>query len=186
MLTFSKEREPEPEPADLNEVTADVVELMQTRAADEGIRLTWKPDRTIPVLLFDPEALHRAILNIVTNAIDACQDLDNGRVEVSTQYQFRERLALVRVSDSGFGIEKDDLDKIFTVFVSRKGGRGTGLGLPVSQKIMQEHGGRIRVESTPGKGSTFTLELPATVPRAADADGSADEVGADQPLQPAK
>jgi signal transduction histidine kinase len=56
------------------------------------------------------------------------------------------------------------MDKIFTVFVSGKGSRGTGLGLPVSQKILQEHGGRIRVESKEGEGSVFTLELPLVVP----------------------
>ncbi len=59
---------------------------------------------------------------------------------------------------------KEDLEKIFGVFVSHKGGRGTGLGLPVSQKILQEHGGRIRVESQLDHGSRFTLEFPATSP----------------------
>ena len=118
----------------------------------------------MPITMFDREALHRAVLNVVTNAIDACGDLDTGHVDIASEYKPADRLALVRVSDSGSGIEKEDLDKIFTVFVSRKGGRGTGLGLPVSQKIMQEHGGRIRVESTPGQGSTFTLELPTTSP----------------------
>ena len=58
----------------------------------------------------------------------------------------------------------EDLDKIFTIFVSRKGGRGTGLGLPVSQKIIKEHGGNIQVASQPGQGSRFTIELPALVP----------------------
>jgi signal transduction histidine kinase len=122
----------------------------------------------MPILLFDPEALHRAILNIVANAVDACQDLDNGRVTVSTHYLAEQKMAEIRVTDTGFGIEKGDLETIFTVFVSRKGGRGTGLGLPVSQKILQEHGGRIRVDSTPGKGSTFTLELPAALPRSTE------------------
>ncbi|MGD9636755.1 MAG: ATP-binding protein, partial [Pirellulales bacterium] len=75
-----------------------------------------------------------------------------------------ERMARVRVVDTGSGIEKEDLERIFGVFVSRKGGRGTGLGLPVSQKILHEHGGRIRVESQPDQGSTFTLEFPATSP----------------------
>jgi signal transduction histidine kinase len=65
------------------------------------------------------------------------------------------------VTDNGSGIAPEDLDQIFTLFVSRKGGRGTGLGLPVSSKILQEHGGRIRVESQPGKGSCFTLEFPS-------------------------
>ena len=76
-------------------------------------------------------------------------------------------MARVAVVDNGSGIEPDDLEKIFAVFVSRKGGRGTGLGLPVSQKILEEHGGRIRVESKLGEGSRFTLEFPAIMPQPA-------------------
>jgi signal transduction histidine kinase/pSer/pThr/pTyr-binding forkhead associated (FHA) protein len=164
MLTFSKEREPAAEPSNLNEVTAEVVELMKARATEERVGLDWLPAPTMPTLMFDPESMHRAILNVVTNAIDASHDRDDGRVQVSTQYSFDERMARVQVIDNGSGIEKDDLEKIFAVFVSRKGGRGTGLGLPVSQKILQEHGGRIRVESQIGHGSRFTLEFPATSP----------------------
>jgi signal transduction histidine kinase len=115
--------------------------------------------------VFDPEAMHRAVLNVITNAIDACHDKEGGRVEVSTQYSQAETMARVAVVDNGSGIEPEDVEKIFAVFVSRKGGRGTGLGLPVSQKILEEHGGRIRVESKPGEGSRFTLEFPAVVPQ---------------------
>ncbi len=172
MLTFSKEREPVPEPADLNSLAADVVELMKSRAAEEGVELVWLPAPTMPTLLFDPDAMHRAILNVVTNAIDACHEMPNGRVEVLTQYSHDERLARVQVIDNGSGINPDDLEKIFAVFVSRKGGRGTGLGLPVSQKILQEHGGKIRVESKPGQGSHFTLEFPANSPQTISGDGS--------------
>jgi two-component system NtrC family sensor kinase len=164
MLTFSKEREPVPEPSNVNEVTGDVVELMRTRAKEANVELRYEPARTMPTLMFDPEAMHRAILNVVTNGIDACHECDEKLVIVTTQYDSKERMARVRVTDSGTGIEKDDLERIFSVFVSRKGGRGTGLGLPVSQKILQEHGGRIRVESQPSQGSCFTLEFPATAP----------------------
>ncbi len=167
MLTFSKEREPVPEPSNLNEVTTEVVELMRTRAAEDEVELIWLPAPTMPTLMFDPEAMHRAILNIVTNAIDACHDRDGGHVEVLTQYSHEERMARVQIVDNGSGIEKEDMEKIFSVFVSYKGGRGTGLGLPVSQKILQEHGGKIRVESQIGQGSRFTLEFPATSPHTA-------------------
>lgn len=165
MLTFSKEREPVPEPANVNELVGDVVELMKTRAAEEHVELVWLPAPSMPTLMFDPEAMHRAVLNVVTNAIDACHDRTEGRVEVTTQYSLAEKMARVAVVDNGSGIEEEDLEKIFAVFVSRKGGRGTGLGLPVSQKILEEHGGRIRVESKPEQGSRFTLEFPALTPQ---------------------
>jgi signal transduction histidine kinase len=166
MLTFSKEREPVPEPSDLNEVVADVVELMRTRAEEDNVELVWQPSATMPTLMFDPEAMHRAVLNVVTNAVDACLERDTRRVEITTTFDQQENMARARVTDTGSGIEKEDLERIFGVFVSRKGGRGTGLGLPVSQKILHEHGGHIRVESRPDEGSSFTLEFPATSPHA--------------------
>src|SRR6185295_4518183 len=119
------------------------------------------------------ESMHRAILNVITNAVDACHESEKGRVVVSTQYDHNEKMARVRVTDNGIGIEKEDLERIFAVFVSRKGGRGTGLGLPVSQKILQEHGGRIRVESQLGQGSAFTLEFPASTPHTSAGEQSA-------------
>jgi len=69
--------------------------------------------------------------------------------------------------DNGGGISPEEIENIFSLFVSHKGNRGTGLGLPVSDKIMKEHGGRIHVESEVGRGSRFTLELPAVLPEGA-------------------
>ena len=164
MLTFSKEREPELVPTDMNAVVADVVELMQVRAKDAGVALECQPDPQMPSLTFDPDAMHRAILNVVTNAIDACEKREQGRVIVHTQFDAGPPAIRVVVEDNGEGISPDDIQKIFSVFESRKGSRGTGLGLPVSQKILREHGGDIVVESTPNVGSRFILELPALLP----------------------
>ena len=163
MLTFSKEREPEPIPSDLNTVTGEVVELMQTRAKELSVEFSYRPARPMPIATFDPEALHRAILNVVTNGLDACADREGGRVTVSTAHLPEEGMFQVVVEDNGGGISADDIERIFTPFVSNKGNRGTGLGLPVSQKILKEHGGQIRVDSTPETGSRFTLEFPASV-----------------------
>ncbi|MCC7086091.1 MAG: FHA domain-containing protein [Pirellulales bacterium] len=163
MLTFSKEREPDLAPADLNEIVGDVVELMQSRAAEMNAQLTWQLDSTVPLLLFDSDGIHRAVLNVITNAIDACQDREGGRVTVSTHYSDEPALVQIIVEDNGEGIAPDQLPKIFQLFVSGKGTRGTGLGLPVSEKIIKEHGGRILIDSELGKGSRFTLEFPAVL-----------------------
>lgn len=163
MLTFSKEREPDLGPAEINQVVTDVVELMQTRADDLDVRLKWYPDERIPTLVFDAEGIHRAVLNVVTNAIDAaCESPDElaGLVEVETELDESNGSLRVVVKDNGPGIPPGEIDDLFSPFVSSKRGRGTGLGLPVSQKILNEHGGRIRVESQPGEGSRFVLELP--------------------------
>ena len=121
----------------------------------------------MPELVFDPEGIHRAVLNVVTNAIDAVSDRETpGRVEVATQYSAPERLVRITVDDNGPGIPADQMEHLFSPFVSSKKSRGTGLGLPVSQKILGEHGGRIVVHSEPDRGCRFTLELPATLPQA--------------------
>ncbi|HZZ29637.1 MAG TPA: ATP-binding protein [Pirellulales bacterium] len=172
MLTFSKEREPEFELSQLNDVVADVMELMQSRAAEFHVALDWKPDIQMPQIQFDHDAIHRAVLNVVTNALDACDDQSNGRVDVSTHYLPDQCLVQVIVADNGVGILAEQLPKIFQVFVSDKGARGTGLGLPVSQKIIKEHGGRIVVDSEEGRGSRFTLEFPAIL----SAEGASGEV----------
>lgn len=165
MLTYSKEREPEPEPADFNNVIGDVVELMQTRAAEAGVRLNWEPDTNLPEVMIDPEAIHRAILNIMSNAVDACEGREPAVVSVSTKVapapeESGSEVIQTIIKDTGIGIEQDKIDTIFNAFVSGKGARGTGLGLAVTSKIAEEHQGNVRVTSEVGKGSCFTFEIP--------------------------
>lgn len=147
----------------INDIVGDVVELMQSRAVEMNVALDWKPDESLPILQFDNDAIHRAVLNIVTNAIDACEGRPTGRVEVTTRYLEKESQVRISIVDNGIGIADDQIPKIFQAFVSGKGARGTGLGLPVSQKIVKEHGGCIRVESEVGLGSRFIIELPAVL-----------------------
>jgi two-component system, NtrC family, sensor kinase len=167
MLTFSKEREPDLVVSNLNTVVRDCVELMQVRAQEEQVELITSLAEGMPDLVFDPEGIHRAVLNIVTNAIDAvvwAESETPGRVTVTTRYLPDVKLAQVEIRDTGPGIAPDQMDKLFSPFVSTKKSRGTGLGLPVSQKIMTEHGGKITVESSPNQGACFTLDLPAVSP----------------------
>lgn len=164
MLTFSKEREPDILPSEVNRVVGDVVELMQSRAAEEQVQLEWQPAEEMPMLVLDPEGLHRAVLNVVTNAIDAAAEGDGpGKVVVRTQYSGPEAKVRVIVEDNGPGIPQEQMADLFSPFVSSKKGRGTGLGLPVTQKIVKEHGGEVLVESEAGQGTRFLLELPAVL-----------------------
>ena len=165
MLTFSKEREPDLVAANVNTVVHDVVELMQARAQEEQIDLCWTPAADMPDMVFDPEGIHRAVLNVVTNAIDAVAQTDPPRrVLVQTRHLADRNLVQIEIRDTGPGIAADQMDKLFSPFISTKKSRGTGLGLPVSQKILHEHGGTIAVESPPGQGACFTLEFPAVSP----------------------
>jgi nitrogen-specific signal transduction histidine kinase len=162
MLSFSKDREPALEPTDLNETVGDVVELMQSRAEELGVQLTCKLCNTMPRVMIDPEGIHRAVLNIVTNAIDACEGAQDARVSIVNEWDAQKSAARIRITDNGVGIDESDIGSIFQFFASSKGSRGTGLGLPVSRKIIAEHGGTISVSSQPGQGSAFTIELPMT------------------------
>jgi signal transduction histidine kinase len=162
MLSFSKDREPDLELADLNETIGDVFELMQSRAAELGVALSWQPSALLPRIMIDTDGIHRAALNIVTNAIDACEGSEHAQVSIKTDWDAETPLARISISDNGVGIDEAEVPSIFQLFASTKGSRGTGLGLPVSQKIIREHGGKISVTSRPGEGSTFVIELPAT------------------------
>jgi len=162
MLSFSKDREPVLELADLNETIGDVAELMQSRAAELGVKLGWHPYPEMPRVMIDADGIHRAVLNIVTNAIDASEGAENAQVAIKTDWDPQTCVARIEVVDNGAGIDEADLPSIFQIFASSKGARGTGLGLPVSQKIIREHGGKISVTSRPGFGATFLMELPMT------------------------
>jgi len=166
MLTFSKDREPDLATANINQVVTDVIELMQSRAEDLDVELHWEPAEQMPDLVFDPEGIHRAVLNVVTNAIDAAEQSDGrGRVVVRSQYDAKPGLVRITVEDNGPGIPPDQREQLFSPFVSSKKGRGTGLGLPVSRKILSEHGGRVVIDNQVTRGSRFILELPAVTPQ---------------------
>jgi len=160
MLTFSKTREPELAPADLGAVVTEVVETVRQRAAAAGVAIRWQPRADLPLLLFDAEGMFRAILNVVTNALDALEERPGPAIGLDVAFDETARLARVTVSDNGAGIAEEARGTIFDLFVSTKGTRGTGLGLPVSRKILREHGGDIRCTSSVGQGSTFVLEFP--------------------------
>jgi signal transduction histidine kinase len=171
MLSFSKEREPIVELTDLNQTVADAMELMQARAEELGVALHWEPAADLPEVLIDAEGIHRAVLNILTNAIDASEHTAGARVTGSTSWEEGTGIARVTITDNGVGIPEDELESIFQIFSSTKGARGTGLGLPVSRKIVREHGGNVFVSSAIGHGSQFVIELPM---RRADAKGTGD------------
>ncbi len=166
MLSFSKEREPDPVPCDLGAVIDDVVETVSQRATESGATIHWARPVDLPRLLFDPEGMSRAVLNVVTNAVDAVEGRPDGQVTITASIDAAVEQAQITVTDNGAGMAPEQLAEIFTLFVSTKGARGTGLGLTVSRKILREHGGDIRATSQPGRGSSFTLEFPLRLPAA--------------------
>jgi PAS domain S-box-containing protein len=145
------------EPTDVNRLIHDVLVLNKMHLHDHNVEVVWEPDADLPPLTVWPDPLRQVFLNLVLNAVDAMPD--GGQLRVSTACTTSPADVRVVIADSGTGIPPDVLPHIFEAFYSTKK-EGIGVGLFVSRSIVQEHGGRIEVESELGVGTTFTVRLP--------------------------
>lgn len=161
MLAYSKERTPRCEMAQINPVIHDVVKLMQRRADEKGVMIVAQCEDPFPPVPIDVDGIHQAVLNVVTNAIDAVPK-GTGVVNVKTRFDVTANEARILVADNGPGIPPEQLAHLFEPFRSTKGHAGTGLGLAVAQKIVQEHRGRIEIRSEVNHGTQVAFHLPAT------------------------
>ena len=163
LLSYSKEREPEYEKYNPNIIADEVCDLMESKAKEYDIDLIRDIDRKMGKIYLDPKGIHSCLLNLVSNAIDACVfDLDTQKqwyVKVRTRRENKSGVVF-EVIDNGCGMGEETQSKLFAEFFSTKGTRGTGLGLLVTQKIVNEHGGTMDVVSQLGKGTTFIIRLP--------------------------
>ncbi|MGB9623573.1 MAG: ATP-binding protein [Phycisphaerae bacterium] len=165
MLAFSKPREPRLEYAQINTVVADAVSLAQRRADEKSVILMTDYDESFPAIPIDVDGIHQVVLNLVINAVDAAP-AEKGLVNVETRFDGENGRAFINVSDNGPGIDPAIAAKLFEPFHSTKGQGGTGLGLAVARKIVEEHQGRISVESKPSEGTLIRVSLPITSTRA--------------------
>ena len=155
---------------DVNEVVRKTVQLMENYEASGRVRIDVRLDDLLPPVAGDAEQLRQVFLNLGLNALQAVEGAPGspGTLEIVTTRRRRSRLgygsfAEIRFRDSGVGIPRDKLKNLFIPFFTTKA-RGTGLGLAISQRIVTQHGGTIEVRSSPGKGSTFSVFLPALGP----------------------
>lgn len=162
-LYYARPFELNTEPTDINATMSHVMSLVRAEGLPEGIRIEEHLGGNLPTFPVDDVKIGQVVFNLIRNAIQA---MGEGVVRVSTsrgslQGQLaRGRPAVVlRIEDNGPGIAKDDLDKLFIPFYTTKSD-GTGLGLPICQRIVRAHEGEIEVRSVVGKGATFTVRLP--------------------------
>ncbi|HPF40883.1 MAG TPA: ATP-binding protein [Phycisphaerae bacterium] len=163
MLAFAKQREPRRSPVQILSLLSDVLKLARPRADERGILLKTRLDDNIPAIHVDEHGIHQVALNIINNAIDAVPRSE-GVVNVTLEFNEDENAVILTVGDNGEGIPEDLREKIFDAFYSTKGHGGTGLGLAVAKKIVDEHQGRITVKSVTGEGTLIRIVLPATPP----------------------
>ena len=159
-LSFSKGRLPELKMVNPGDLVKEIIDLYKDIAYQSGINLKSEIDDKIKLAPLDKAGIHTCLTNLVSNAIDACQMGKQKGNEVLIKV-FEERGQLnFEVKDNGSGLDNEIKKKIFTTFFTTKGGGGTGLGLLTTRKIVQEHGGKILVDSQKGKGSKFKIVLP--------------------------
>jgi len=162
LLSYSKQRPPAYEKVALNALCEEACDLPRARGETRGVTVSFSPDPDVGEVELDSTGIKRCLLNLMMNAVDACAVGKKGDVFLETRKPGEDGRVRILVRDTGPGMPDDVKAKLFTVFFSTKGAKGTGLGLPVSRKIVEEHGGHLDVESELGKGTTFVISLPPT------------------------
>jgi signal transduction histidine kinase len=159
LLSFSRTSKPEKEIKNVHDVIDDVLTFIQQHAGLEGVEIIREYDRELPAIVIDKKKIKQVFINLMMNAKHAVGE--TGTIKLSSEFDSDAGQIIVKISDTGHGIEKKHLPRIFDPFFTTKPtGEGTGLGLSVSYGIIKNHGGDILVETRPDRGSTFTVVLP--------------------------
>ncbi len=158
MLAYSKQRKPEIEMVSLPNLLAELMEMFQPQCDKQDVALITEIGEDVPPVPADSAGLHQALMNLLNNALDAVEP-GSGAITVRCEYDDARNEAMIAISDNGTGIEGEAVERLFTPFYSTKGQQGTGLGLAVTKKVIDEHQGRLDVNSEPGVGTTFTIRL---------------------------
>ncbi len=160
-LALARPQKPQFSLASLPEIVDNVLYLENKEVEQRRIQIVREYEPGLPKILIDPHQLHQVLLNLILNAIQAMSQGGTLRIRVKSDKKsgVKPKFLYVEISDNGCGIAPHDLKEIFAPFFTTKP-KGVGLGLSVSQKIIKEHQGQIKVESKQGKGTAFTLTLP--------------------------
>jgi signal transduction histidine kinase len=156
LRNFARPPEEEKKPVKLNQIIRDVLDLTSKQLSQSKIQVTETLDPDLPPLSGSARQLEELFMNLVLNARDAMPS--GGKLSIQTSHTNEHLLA--QVSDTGIGMSAEVKKRLFEPFFTTKGEQGSGLGLNISRQIVVEHGGRLWVESEPGRGSSFFVELP--------------------------
>ena len=160
LLEFSRQSKGNTEPVDLNKVLQDTLSLVEKQALFFNISVVWKLDPELPRATADRSQFQQVFMNILMNAVQAMNE--RGTITIATQRASAGNHVEVAISDTGRGIPAEEVDRIFDpFFTTKESGQGTGLGLSIAYGIVTTHRGTISVHSEVGKGTTFTIRMPA-------------------------
>jgi PAS domain S-box-containing protein len=161
ILYYAKDREPNWENLCAHTLLAEVISIMETKAAEQGIEIQKNIDPEAGDFEGDAKAFRTLLLNLSENSLDACR-LDKKKDKHYLRFSVKGDMDFVRfqIEDNGIGMDRETREKAFTLFFSSKTGEGTGLGLFISNKIAQAHAGSIILESEEGKGTRFIVSIP--------------------------
>ena len=159
LLQTARPHPPNIRRSDLNTTVEHAVMLARQQALSRPLQIELKKDTSLPEVEHDSDQIHQVILNLMLNAIQAIE----GAGKIVVELKLRDENATIAVIDTGRGIHPDHLPSIFRPFYTTKG-NGTGLGLSLAKRIVEDHRGRIDVNSEMGRGSTFTVILPLPAP----------------------
>jgi signal transduction histidine kinase len=160
MLNYSRKTQLEFKPVNLVKMITEIVDSVQDQAALRRTDVQAQIDPELESVMLEPESIYDALLNLVTNAMDAIPEGRIGKVIVRAQRIPDQNNFKVEVLDSGMGIPEEYRDKVFNLFFSTKGKKGTGIGLAATRKIIEDHSGSIEFDTTPGQGTCFRVFLP--------------------------
>jgi len=160
ILYYAKDREPNWEEISTMDMVEDVCRIMKERAESQDIEFVYELDSDVGDFEADKQAIRSMLLNLIENSIDACR-IDNNKSnhKLIVRLKGSPEKVFFEIEDNGIGMDRETREKAFSLFFSSKGAGGTGLGLFISNKIAQAHGGKIDVTSDEGKGSHFLVEL---------------------------
>ena len=165
MLNYSRDIDPHFLKYDINALIFEILQQIDDTAVERGVALVPETQKDLPAVDLDHEKMYDTLLNLITNAVDAIpSERGDGIVILRTRLSKDGRWILIQVEDNGCGIPEENMTKIFNLFFSTKGRKGSGIGLAVSRKVVEAHHGRISLASTVDKGTTFTIELPVSQP----------------------
>jgi signal transduction histidine kinase len=157
LLEFARQKKPAKRINDLNDAIGESLLLTQKQAAFNDVQVESRLASDLPPFSFDKGQIEQVLINLVINALEATPG--GGKITVSSALLSGTGEAEITVTDTGEGIAEENVERLFDPFYTTKE-TGTGLGLAISHGIVEQHGGRLTVVSTPGKGSTFTIRLP--------------------------